>query len=199
MVMPDVLIDLRWLWQRHLQRCQLDLCMTRNQYKQWLLQQLAEVEATIERPATEHEANIVFEAKKHAYFLGLYELASTMPERDLKTPLDCCLRLRECVDYVESPPPAAYDEDTLIDLKEAARLIGYSEDRTRRLAKKGDITYVQNGRGRIKFRRESIDEYIVTKSVGPTDIDRSPAQRRPMPIVFEPRESFNLSNFQSNS
>jgi len=173
--------------------------MTRNQYKQWLLQQLADVEATIERPATEHEANIVFEAKKHAYFLGLYELANMMPERVLKTPLDCCLRLRECLDYVEHPRPTNYEDDTLIDVKEAARLIGYSIDRTRKLAKSGQITYVQFGRGNIKFRREAVDEYIAANSTGPKDIERSPAQRRAMPIVFEPRPSFDPSFFQSNS
>jgi len=173
--------------------------MTRKQYKQWLIERLAEVEERIDRPATEREASIVFEAKKHAYFLGLRELANMLPERELKTPLDCCLRLQDCLDWVENPPPADYDEDTLIDLKEAARLIGYSVDRTRRLAKKGDITYVQNGRGRIKFRRKAIDEYIAANSTGPKKIDRLPAQRRAMPIVFEPRPSFDPSFFQSNS
>lgn len=183
-------------------RCLLDFDMTLKQYKQWLIERLAEAEATANaaehRPPTEHEAKIVFEAKKYAYFLGLHELSNMMPERRLKTPLDCCLRLRECLGYLESPPPVNYDEDTLIELKEAARLIGYSVDRTRRLAKKGDITYVQNGRGRIKFRREAIDEFIAAKSTGPQDIERSPAQRRAMPITFEPRYGFDPSLFRTN-
>ena len=88
--------------------------MTKNEFKQWLEERLAEVEATIDRPATAHEANIVFEAKKHAYALRLFELANMMPERELKTPLDCCLRLQECLLYLETPPPVACDDDTLI-------------------------------------------------------------------------------------
>jgi excisionase family DNA binding protein len=197
--MPAVVTYLRCKRHLYVRRCQLDLCMTRKQYKQWLIERLAEVEARIDRPATEQEASIVFKAKKYAYFLGLRELANMMPERDLKTPLDCCLRLQDCLDYVENPPPANYDYDALINVKEAARILGYSKDRTRVLAKKGQITYVQIGQGHIKFRREAIDEYIAANSTGPKDIERSPAQRRAMPITFEPRDSFDPSFFQSNS
>lgn len=185
--------------------CQLDLGMTREQYKQWLLERLAEVEAKIDqeeaRPATAHEANIVFEAKKHAYKLQLFELANLMPERELKTPLDCCLRLRECLDYLETPPPAACDDNSLLDAKEAARILSLSVDRTRRLANKGEIRHVRFGgrRGQFKFRREWLEEYIAGSLTGPKKINRSPSQRRAMPIVFEPRESFDPSFFQSNS
>lgn len=188
-------------------RCQLDLDMTRNQYKQWLIERLAEVEERIDRPATPQEANIVFEAKKYAYALQLFELANLMPERELKTPLDCCLRLQECLRYLENPPPRASGEDSsngsdsLIGTKEAARILGYSEDRTRRLANKGEIRHVRfgEGRGRFKFRREWLYEHIEGRSTGPKKINRAPAQRRAMPIVFEPRESFDPSYFQSSS
>lgn len=177
--------------------------MTKKEYKQWLTERLAEAEAAAEatedREPTAHEAHIVYEAKKHAYFLGLYKLSDMMPVRRLKNVLDCCLRLRECLEYLESPPPANYDDDTLIDVKEAARLLGYSEDCTRRLAKKGDITYVQKGRGRIKFRREAIDEYIAANSTGPRDIERSPAQTRKTLIVpLEPRYGFDLGLIRKN-
>ncbi len=53
--------------------------MTRNEYKQWLLQRLAEVEARTDRPATKQEADIVYEAKKLAYALRLFELPWLSP------------------------------------------------------------------------------------------------------------------------
>jgi excisionase family DNA binding protein len=190
LIAVQLLLD---VWRR-----QLDFCMTRNEFKQWLEQRLAEVEATIDRPATAHEANIVFEAKKYAYALRLYGLANMMPERKLKTPLDCCLRLRECLGYLESPPPVVCDDDSLIELKEAARILGYSVDRTRRLAKKGEIRHVQVGRGRIKFRREWLDECVSANSAGPRDIKRSPAQTRTTPVVIESRYGFDNSFFRSN-
>lgn len=181
--------------------------MTRNQYKQWLIERLAEVEERIDRPATAQEANIVYEAKKYAYALQLFELANLMPERRLKTPLDCCLRLRECLGYLENPPPKASDEDSLngpdslIGMKEAARILGYSEDRTRRLANKGEIRHVRfgQGRGRFKFRREWLDEYIAGSSTGPKKVNRSPAQARITPIVpIEPRYGFDPSLIRTN-
>ena len=178
--------------------------MTRNQYKQWLIQRLVEVEARIDRPATEREANIVFEAKKYAYALRLFELANLMLELELKTPLDCCLRLQECLRYLDNPPPVACDDDSLIDLKEAARILGYSVDRTRRLANKGEIRYVRfgQGRGRFKFRREWLAEHIAGgSSTGPKQIDRSPAQSRTTlitPLTIEPRYGFDPSLFRTN-
>lgn len=181
--------------------------MTRNEYRQWLIERLAEVEERIDRPETAQEANIVFEAKKYAYMLQLFELAELMPERELKTPLDCCLRLRECLGYLENPPPKASDEgslngpDSLIGIKEAAQILCYSEDRTRRLVNKGEIRHVRfgQGRGRFKFRREWLDEYIAGSSTGPKKVNRSPAQTRITPIVpIEPRYGFDPSLMRTN-
>lgn len=54
----------------------------------------------------------------------------------------------------------------LLNLKEAARLLGCSPkgvrvliDRTRR-GKPGGIRFCQVGRGRIRFRREWLDEFV---------------------------------------
>src|ERR1043165_1293178 len=102
--------------------------MTRNQFKQWLKQRLSEVEQTIDRPATAREAHTVYEAKRIAYDLGLRELADMMPERDLKTPLDCCLRLHDCLDHLENlenPPSVPVDDNAWLNLEQAAAYLGY--------------------------------------------------------------------------
>jgi hypothetical protein len=169
--------------------------MTRNQFKTWLKERLADIEPTISRGATDHCARIVFEAKAQAYRLRLYELARQLPERDVITPLDCCLRLRDCITSLERPPSTDRDSEALIGLPEAATILGYQVDRLRRLAKQKQIKYVQHGQGRIKFRREWLDEFINSNSSGPQEIKRSPAQRRKVRMDFEPRYGFDPSLF----
>lgn len=170
-------------------------CMTKNQFKRWLQARLFEIEPTISRQPAEHCAQIVFEAKAHAYRLRLYDLARQIPECDVVTPLDCCLRLRYCVAHLEQPTSTDRDSGALIGLAEAAKILGYQADRLRRLAKQKRIKYVQHGQGRIKFRREWLDEFIDSNSSGPQDIKRSPAQRRTVRMDFEPRPSFDPSLF----
>lgn len=116
--------------------------MTRNQFKQWLEKQLAEVETTIARGATEHATQIMFEAKAHAYQLGLYDLVKQLPESELTTPLDCCLRLRDCLAYLECPPSADRRNDALIGLEEAARILGYKTAGLRKIVRQNRIQYV---------------------------------------------------------
>jgi excisionase family DNA binding protein len=169
--------------------------MTKNQFKRWLQARLSEVEPMISRQPTEHCAQIVFEAKAHAYRLRHYDLARQLPERDVITPLDCCLRLRDCLTYLERPLSTDRDSGALIGLADAAKILGYRADGLRRLVKQKRIKYVQHGQGRIKFRREWLDEYISANSSGPQDIKRSPAQRRKVRMDFEPRHGFDPSLF----
>jgi excisionase family DNA binding protein len=173
--------------------------MTGKQFKRWLKQRLADVELTISRCATEHCAQIVFEAKAHAYRLRLYDLARRLPERDVVTPLDCCLRLRDCLVHIESPPSACRNSDASIGLAEAAKRLGYQPEGLRRLVKQKRIKYVQHGQGRIKFRREWLDEYINANTSGPDDIKRSPVQRRRPPISFKLRDAFDPSLFRDQN
>ena len=70
--------------------------------------------------------------------------------------------------------------DCLLPLAEAAELLGYKPAGLRKLAKRGAIRYVQNGRGPIKFHKEWIDEYL--HSNNPSGVKRSPAQRRIQPM-----------------
>jgi excisionase family DNA binding protein len=178
--------------------------MTRKQYKQWLIERLAEIEdREFEREATAREADIVFEAKCIAYDLELYDLAKQLPERPRKTQLDCCLRLRECLDYLEhleNPPAAPVDDDALLSLKEAATFLNYKPEGLRAVVKQGRIQFSKNGeRGHYKFRRSWLEEFLRTQGGGPESLDRSPAQSRPMPIGFDLRPSFDPSFFQSDS
>lgn len=170
--------------------------MTEKQYKQWLKQRIAEVEPMISREPTARCAQVVFEAKAHAYRLRFYDLARNLPERDVITPLDCCLGLRDCLAHLKRPPIANPDSGALIGLAEAARILGYQADGLRKLVKQKRIKYVQHGQGRIKFRREWLNNYIDSNSSGPQDIKRSPAQRRRPPVNFKPRYRFDPSLFR---
>lgn len=177
--------------------------MTKKQFKLWLIRRLGEVEQTIDRPATAREADTVYEAKRYAYELGLRPLADMMPERDLKTPLDCCLRLHECLDYLrnlENPPSVPVDDNAWLSLKQAAAYLGYKTEGFRPIVAQGRVQFERNGeRGRYKFRRAWLDEFRRTIGGGPESIDRSPAQRREMPIAFDLRPNFDPSFFQSDS
>ena len=173
--------------------------MTEKQFKQWLKQTLAEVEPMISRGATEHCGQIVFETKAHAYRLRFYDLARKLPERDVETPLDCCLRLRDCLTHLESPPSAGRSSDELIGLAEAAKILGYKTAGLRKIVTQKRIKYVQHGQGRIKFRREWLDEYVNANTSGPDDIKRSPAQRRRPSINFTPRHGFAPSLFRDQN
>jgi excisionase family DNA binding protein len=68
--------------------------------------------------------------------------------------------------------------DRLLNLKEAAKYLGYDAAGLRKIVGQNRIRFVQNGRGPIKFRREWLDEFISENEAGPKDIKRSPAQRR---------------------
>lgn len=69
------------------------------------------------------------------------------------------------------------DPDALVDLATAAELLGYKPAGLRKIVKAGQIRFVQNGRGPIRFRREWINEYI--QGSKPVKVERSPSQRRP--------------------
>src|SRR5256885_1707735 len=119
--------------------------MTKKQFKEWLNRRLAEVEQVIDRPPTAREAHTVYEAKRYAYDLGLLDLSNMMPERDLKTPLDCCLRLHDCLRYLENPPSAPVDNDVPLSLKEAAKYLRYKPNSLRELVRQRKIRFMQNG------------------------------------------------------
>jgi len=87
--------------------------------------------------------------------------------------------------------------DGLLNLKEAAAYLGYDDAGLRKIVGQQKIQHMQNGRGPIKFRREWLDEFIAANADGPSDIERSPAQQRSLPIRFSPSQVFDPSLFLS--
>jgi hypothetical protein len=98
--------------------------------------------------------------------------------------------LAECIAATAEKPA---EPDALIDLATAAELLGYKPAGLRKVVKAGQIRFVQNGNGPIKFRREWIDEYLQANN--PTGAERSPSQRRvPPPTSTVP--GFDSSRFK---
>lgn len=88
--------------------------------------------------------------------------------------------------------PAATGEtpqsDTLLTLAEAAEILGYKPSGLRKLVKRGDIRYVQVGRGPIKFRREWLDQFSAGNVVNqPSMPQRSSAATTKPPCTFTPQ------------
>jgi excisionase family DNA binding protein len=111
--------------------------------------------------------------------------------------------LRECLDYLEQlecPAAAPVDDNEWLSLKQAAAYLGYKAEGFRPIVTQGRVQFERNGaRGHYRFRRAWLDEFRKTIGGGPESIERSPAQRRAMPIAFDLRPSFDPSFFQSES
>jgi hypothetical protein len=87
---------------------------------------------------------------------------------------------------------------TLLDLNQAAAYLNYKPAGLRKIVKRQQIQCHQNGRGPIKFRQEWLDDYIAARAKSPTDIERSPAQRRTRHrTTTEPVLGFDPSLYQS--
>lgn len=71
--------------------------------------------------------------------------------------------------------------DGLLNVREAARYLGYDAAGLRKIVSQKRIRFVQNGRGPIKFRREWLDEFIAANCNGPQDVKRAPVQKRSKP------------------
>jgi hypothetical protein len=73
----------------------------KREFFSWVREALRELEPladTFDDPQLlEQVATIVRTAKKHAYAVGLLDIANRLPERRGKTTIDGCLRLRECL------------------------------------------------------------------------------------------------------
>lgn len=109
----------------------------------------------IMQPATDANAVIVIDAKAHAYNLGLYELASLLPESEKLTALDCCLWLRKCLDAFTSPTESTRNVYSVV---QAARQLGVSPRMVYRLCEAGELEYKRIGR-RITITAKRLSEY----------------------------------------
>jgi excisionase family DNA binding protein len=138
--------------------------MTIAEFKKWLMDRLAELEPTIKRPANVREAEIVTEAKAHAYNLGIYPLANCLPERETKTPLDACLRLRECLDFFDAPTPS--DGTTAMDVETVAKILGVSGESIYRLCRKQLMPHTRVGK-RITISPAQLEDYRASANQKP--------------------------------
>jgi excisionase family DNA binding protein len=103
------------------------------------------------------------------------------------------------VQAAEQPTSDSSPRDRLLHVKEAAQYLGYDAAGLRKLVKQKRITYVQNGRGPIKFRREWLDDFIRQNKGGPKDIERSPAQKRRAIPITESRFGLDPKPFRSRN
>jgi excisionase family DNA binding protein len=129
--------------------------VTHSQFRKWIRDRLAEVEPKIKQPATEGNAAIVIDAKAHAYNLGLYDLASMLPEPEKLTALDCCLWLRKCLDVFTSPTEPTRN---VYSIAQAARQLGVGQRTVYRLCESGELGCKRIGR-RITITAKQLTEY----------------------------------------
>jgi len=98
-----------------------------------------------------------------------------------------------------SPALEVGADNGLLNVNEAAKYLGCKPAGLRKLVTQQKIRYTQNGRGPIRFRREWLDAYIAANQSGPQDIERSPAQRRTIPITSAPSHGFDPALFHADS
>jgi hypothetical protein len=104
------------------------------------------------------------------------------------------LVLSEAVaDSAQIEPRRISQPGALLSLAEAAPLVGYEPEGLRKLVNEKQIKYIQNGKkGRIKFRREWLDEFNAANESGPKTVVKSPAQRK-RPARSAPQRSFGCA------
>jgi hypothetical protein len=69
-------------------------------FRRWVERAADELRPLVDCDTDQHNAEVarlIRRAKRHAFNVGLYDLADRLPERWEKTPLDGLLRLRECL------------------------------------------------------------------------------------------------------
>lgn len=95
--------------------------------------------------------------------------------------------------------------DELLTLDEAAKVLGYTASGLRKIVNRTKaggqgptISFVQVGQGPIKFRHESLDEYIKANTVSPQGVERQPKKEpAPSPVIaIEPRYGFDPSFYR---
>jgi len=98
-------------------------------------------------------ARLIRRAKRHAFNVGLYDLADRLPERWEKTPLDGLLRLRECL----RREPDARPDAQLLSIREVAAMLAIDERSVRRRVADGTLPEpVRIGRS-VRWRKLDIE------------------------------------------
>lgn len=160
--------------------------MKLNQLKSWLTEQLKLAEP-LDCPSTMDDPQLVaVTASKKLGLLG-YGSGELLTRAGLvQTPFDCAAVLVDCLAALPDELPS---NGELLTLTEAAEYLGYQAPGLRKLVEQKRITYLQNGRGPIKFKQEWLDKFIEENSS--SGLDNSPARAyRPQ---IEPQFGFDPS------
>jgi len=127
--------------------------MTLTELKNWCRSQLELLDTEGEADST--SAGIVRKLKQHCYDCGLYDFALTLPIERRKYPISAAIQLKRTLAELEIPP----DDNSLLDMQQAAAILGYQVSGLRRIVRQGRIQYLQNGQGPIKFKREWLEDF----------------------------------------
>lgn len=155
--------------------------MTVAQFRRWLeskRRELAYVSAYYEDYTIKNyrAATIAIEASQITADLCLHELMRDWGEQAEVLEVD--RYLVECLGGIP--------ESDILSLAEAATYLGYSESGLRKIVKRKEIRFAQNGQGPIKFQREWLDDFLTCHKV-----DRSQAQSRRAPISIQTEHGFD--------
>ena len=108
-------------------------------------------------------AALVVRAKVHAYRITAYDLADVLPARDEKNPVDALLRLRECLEWLESGGPAKEPPPGVpLTVRQAARRMNVDDRTVYSLCRSGELAHhrIGNGRGTIRITPDELRRYL---------------------------------------
>lgn len=128
-------------------------------FKRWVERAADELRPLVDGDTDQHNAEVarlIRRAKRHAFNVGLYDLADRLPERWEKTPLDGLLRLRECLRRESDDRP----ESQLLTIREVAAMLAINERSVRRRVAEGTLPEpVRIGRS-VRWRRLDIENLL---------------------------------------
>jgi excisionase family DNA binding protein len=142
--------------------------MTKQEFKEWCRQTIAEIRPRIGKSASADYAKIVATAKLHAFDLGMHDLAYSLPDNArVKSPLTVCNQLRRCIAALDQPAPGNPD---ILSVPELAIETGTSEDTIRgwitsRQLKASNVA--NGGRPRYLIRRADLDAFFELRQLQP--------------------------------
>ena len=137
------------------------------EFKQWCQDSIAALEDLLDgEPTAELKAQaaaIVIRAKTHAYSITAYDLADVLPARDEKNLVDALLRLRECLEWIESGGPEEEPAPGVpLTVRQVARRLNVDDRTIYSLCSSGALAHhrIGNGRGTIRIMPEDLNRFL---------------------------------------
>jgi NADH dehydrogenase/NADH:ubiquinone oxidoreductase subunit G len=143
-----------------------------NQFKRWLRAQLAYLDKLADQDELadvdfDDVGRIITEAARRASKLGFGQWARYAATEQL-APQRARELLAEMIAATQSKPTQPSE---LLTLEQAADYLGYSPSGLRKMAKRGDVRFVQSKpNAPLKFRREWLDELGAKPKTEPTQL-----------------------------